>query len=465
MENQIENLYEELKRIEDILVKADEKCPIATKDIGVNLQNREKAIKTAKYGPLNPEEENGDFWKEKMDRWDVSEGEAKKSLCGNCVMFIRTPNMLNCIEQGIESGDSSKNNAWDAIDKAELGYCEAFDFKCAASRTCDAWVVGGPITEDRKTEVKSLDEENLPKYDEYYFLSSKPINDKNALIEAKVAKYILKANMGSSNDIEEKSLDKWFDEKWVDISRPKSGGGFEPCGRDDAKSGKYPKCVPASKAANMTPKEIASAVRRKRKAESTQTRTDKKPIYVSTDKKTAEPSAIQEKAAIPTNPELYSRVKAEAKKKFDVYPSAYANAWLVREYKKRGGGYRTGEKNIIIDSETKSANSKKKLKNPKGGLTAAGRKYFKRTQGANLKPGVKGPADTPEKMRRKGSFLTRFFTNPAGPMKDEKGRPTRLALSAAAWGEPIPQNMESAAKLAEKGRNLLKRYDKTKNKK
>ena len=42
----------------------------------------------------------------------------------------------------------------------------------------------------------------------------------------------------------------------------------------------------------------------------------------------------------PTNPTLYTRVKAEAKRKFDVYPSAYANAWLVRTYKKRGGGYR-----------------------------------------------------------------------------------------------------------------------------
>jgi hypothetical protein len=41
----------------------------------------------------------------------------------------------------------------------------------------------------------------------------------------------------------------------------------------------------------------------------------------------------------PTNPALYSRVKAEAKRKFKVYPSAYANGWLVREYKKRGGGY------------------------------------------------------------------------------------------------------------------------------
>ena len=46
------------------------------------------------------------------------------------------------------------------------------------------------------------------------------------------------------------------------------------------------------------------------------------------------------KSPKPTNPALYSRVKAEAKKKFDVYPSTYANAWLVRTYKKRGGGYR-----------------------------------------------------------------------------------------------------------------------------
>jgi|TARA_E500000318_G_C3566132_1_gene215735 hypothetical protein len=41
----------------------------------------------------------------------------------------------------------------------------------------------------------------------------------------------------------------------------------------------------------------------------------------------------------PKNPSLYARVKAEAKRKFKVYPSAYANAWLVREYKKRGGKY------------------------------------------------------------------------------------------------------------------------------
>lgn len=41
----------------------------------------------------------------------------------------------------------------------------------------------------------------------------------------------------------------------------------------------------------------------------------------------------------PTNPALYARVKAEAKRKFKVYPSAYANGWLVKTYKARGGGY------------------------------------------------------------------------------------------------------------------------------
>ena len=137
-----------------------------------------------------------------------------------------------------------------------------------------------------------------------------------------------------------KSLKEWFKEKWVDLSRPKAGGGFEPCGREDANSGKYPKCVPAARAARMTPEEIASAVRRKRTAESTQQRDGKKPINVSTDKEK------MEKANIPTNPELYARVKAAAKAKFDVYPSAYANAWLVREYKKRGGGYKIGKANV-----------------------------------------------------------------------------------------------------------------------
>ena len=109
-------------------------------------------------------------------------------------------------------------------------------------------------------------------------------------------------------------------------------------------------------------------------------------------------------------------------------------------------------------------------KAPEGGLTSAGRKAFARREGSRLRPGVKGPADTPEKMRRKGAFLRRNFLHPRGPMRDAEGNPTRLALSAHAWGEPVPKTMADAKKLAAKGARLLERYarererDKTKSK-
>ena len=45
----------------------------------------------------------------------------------------------------------------------------------------------------------------------------------------------------------------------------------------------------------------------------------------------------------PTNPSLWSRAKAMAKKKFKVYPSAYANAWASKWYKSKGGGWRGGK--------------------------------------------------------------------------------------------------------------------------
>ena len=56
-------------------------------------------------------------------------------------------------------------------------------------------------------------------------------------------------------------------------------------------------------------------------------------------RKKTTPKKKSSKSPPPKNKALYARVKAEAKRKFDVYPSAYANAWLVRTYKKRGGTY------------------------------------------------------------------------------------------------------------------------------
>ena len=99
-------------------------------------------------------------------------------------------------------------------------------------------------------------------------------------------------------------------------------------------------------------------------------------------------------------------------------------------------------------------------KDPEGGLNAKGRAAL-RAQGHDIKPGVRGPADTPQKMRRKGSFLTRMFgPNAPGSMQEDSGKPTRRALSAAAWGEPVPKNDSDRARLFAKGKALLDRYRK-----
>ena len=46
---------------------------------------------------------------------------------------------------------------------------------------------------------------------------------------------------------------------------------------------------------------------------------------------------------VPTNPSKWNYYKSQAKKKFDVYPSAYANAWAAKQYKAAGGGWKKGK--------------------------------------------------------------------------------------------------------------------------
>jgi hypothetical protein len=127
-------------------VEDDQNCPIATQDIALNLANRQIAIDTANYGPLNPNQPNTVFWMALADKWSVTESAARQSTCGNCAAFNITAAVKGCIEQGLAAGGST-GDEWDTVAAGDLGYCEAFDFKCAADRTCDAWVVGGPITD------------------------------------------------------------------------------------------------------------------------------------------------------------------------------------------------------------------------------------------------------------------------------------------------------------------------------
>jgi hypothetical protein len=122
---------------------AEEGCPESTYNIKLNIENRQKCIDEANYGPLNTNEPNEEYWQAKADQFNGSKEEAKKALCGNCAFFYRTPEILKCIAEGL----GEEVDPYEAIEAGEIGYCEAYDFKCAASRTCDAWVVGGPITE------------------------------------------------------------------------------------------------------------------------------------------------------------------------------------------------------------------------------------------------------------------------------------------------------------------------------
>lgn len=120
-------------------------CPLATHDIKENLKNRNWAFKNVGYGPANPDEPNEEFWNDKADEWQTDVEQAQTMRCGNCSAFIQTPEILECIRSGIDKEKDSY--AEDVMESADLGYCELFDFKCAASRTCNAWLVGGPIHE------------------------------------------------------------------------------------------------------------------------------------------------------------------------------------------------------------------------------------------------------------------------------------------------------------------------------
>lgn len=120
----------------------EEKYEAAITDIDINTRHRNETIVKNGYGPANPDKP-GDFWKKKADLWSIPEEEAKTMKCGNCAAFDQTSKTLKKIADAI-GPDGDK-----VVSKGNLGYCELFEFKCAGTRTCDAWVHGGPITEGK----------------------------------------------------------------------------------------------------------------------------------------------------------------------------------------------------------------------------------------------------------------------------------------------------------------------------
>jgi hypothetical protein len=131
-------------------------CPIVCSDIQLNLKNRDWAFKNVGYGPANPESPE-DFWQIRAKEWATSPKNAQTMKCGNCSAFIQTPEMMKCIVDGIQ-GEESDNETYanEVVASAELGYCELFEFKCAADRTCSAWLVGGPVTKAMTDKQKTM---------------------------------------------------------------------------------------------------------------------------------------------------------------------------------------------------------------------------------------------------------------------------------------------------------------------
>ena len=125
-------------------------CPIATQDVHINLKNRNHAFKEYGYGPPNPDEPNEVFWLKKAKMYNAPTEAIKGMLCGNCAAFIQTPKMMECIVGGLEKDENEGELSYDEqfVAAANLGYCDLFQFTCAAARTCDAWKSGGPITKD-----------------------------------------------------------------------------------------------------------------------------------------------------------------------------------------------------------------------------------------------------------------------------------------------------------------------------
>lgn len=141
-----------ISRADEILdaIKDSLDCPPATQDISINLANRQICVDKANYGPANPDLENNDFWKEKAELFNTSVEQAKTMKCKNCSAFVIKEKMKKCIEKGIASISIKEEDiSKEIVDEANLGYCELFDFKCAGERTCDAWITGGPLTDNK----------------------------------------------------------------------------------------------------------------------------------------------------------------------------------------------------------------------------------------------------------------------------------------------------------------------------
>lgn len=116
----------------------------ALTDLDLNTKNRDMTTKHDGYGPLNPLDKKGSkaFWEDKAKMWNTTVEAAMEARCRNCAAFNQAPAIMKKMAEGLGPAGHKIQ------DLANLGFCELFEFKCAGDRTCNKWLVNGPITEE-----------------------------------------------------------------------------------------------------------------------------------------------------------------------------------------------------------------------------------------------------------------------------------------------------------------------------
>ena len=136
-------------------------CPSATQDLELNTKNRNAAIKAdhIQYGPLNLADEK--YYDRAAKHWNTEPEVAKKSKCSNCIAFDVSPRMLDCLPGPVSEPIEDE--------EGKLGYCWMHHFKCHSARTCYTWAAGGPISDNKTSlEWQEKNTQNLKEEDEQY---------------------------------------------------------------------------------------------------------------------------------------------------------------------------------------------------------------------------------------------------------------------------------------------------------
>ena len=131
-------------------------CPLPLQNNALNIKNHKRTIKLFGLGPADPRQPNDKFWKDKAERWQVSEGDARGRLCANCEHYIMTSDILDCIEEG--PAKNFKTSMVDPklvdIESQPQAYCSLYEITCSPLRTCNDQEPGGPIDDVKYKALK-----------------------------------------------------------------------------------------------------------------------------------------------------------------------------------------------------------------------------------------------------------------------------------------------------------------------